>query len=123
MNFNKLQLTAMAKVGKLMLMADGKVDQEEISVISVGLAEFGISGSELNSILELSDTMQPETMLSILSSLSTEQKKFVCGFLSTIMISDGDIDDSELKLWQLTSTLAGFPTMSIREAAEYWRTH
>lgn len=37
------------------------------------------------------------------------------------MLSDGDIDDSELKLWKLTCALANFPTMTIGEAIEFWR--
>ena len=73
--------------------------------------------------MTLADAMTPATMLATLSALDENQKKFVCGFLATIMISDCDVDDSEMKLWQLTSTLCGFPTMNIAEAAEFWRTH
>ena len=67
--------------------------------------------------------MTPATMLATLAALDDNQKKFVCGFLATIMVSDGDVDDAEVKLWQLTSSLAGFPTMSMAEAVDYWRTH
>ena len=32
------------------------------------------------------------------------------------MASDGDIDDNELALWTLISTLCGLPTMTVMEA-------
>lgn len=123
MQFNQLQLAAMAKVGKSMALADGKLEKEELMVMAAGFAEFGIHGDDFKLILSLADSMNPEQMLSTLSNLNIEQKKFVCGFLSTIMIADGEIDESEEKLWQLTSMFANFPTMTIKEASDYWRTH
>lgn len=106
-----------------MVNADGKVEQEEMKILAVGMAEFGVQEAQLKALMALADAMTPATMLATLSALNEDQKKFVCGFLATIMISDGDIDDSEVKLWQLTSSLAGFPTMSLAEAAEFWATH
>lgn len=123
MQFNRLQLSAILKVGICMVNADGKVADEEGKVLCMGMAEFGVSEDDFKLLLALADAMTPPTMLATLAALNEEQKKFVCGFLATIMISDGDIDDSEVKLWQLTSSLAGFPTMSIAEAAEFWTTH
>ncbi len=123
MELNKLQLAAAVKAGKAMAAADGNVAQDELKVIAIGLHEFGIQGDDCDLILSLADAMEPSNMLSILSAMNNEQKKFICGFLSTIMICDGDIDEAETKVWQLVSTLAGFPTMTIAEASEYWRTH
>ncbi|MCM1337325.1 MAG: hypothetical protein NC187_00005 [Candidatus Amulumruptor caecigallinarius] len=65
--------------------------------------------------------METTSMLATLASMNDSQKKYVSGFLATIMVFDGDIDDAEMKVWQLTSTLMGCPTMSLREALEYWR--
>lgn len=123
MEFNRLQLAAAVKAGKAMAAADGRIDPEELKVIAIGLQEFGIVGEETKLILSLADAMEPATMLATLAAMNEDQKKFVCGYLSTIMICDGDIDDAEMKLWQLTSTLAGFPTMTIAEANEFWRSH
>lgn len=123
MAFNNLQLSAILKVGICMANADGKVEQEEMNVLAVGMAEFGVQEAQFKFLMTLADAMTPATMLATLSALDENQKKFVCGFLATIMISDCDVDDSEMKLWQLTSTLCGFPTMNIAEAAEFWRTH
>lgn len=123
MELNRLQLAAAVKAGKAMAAADGKIDPEELKVIAIGLQEFGIVGDETKLILSLADAMEPATMLATLAAMNEDQKKFVCGYLSTIMICDGDIDEAEMKLWQLTSTLAGFPTMTIAEANEFWRSH
>lgn len=123
MQFNNLQLSAVLKVGQCMAAADGKIEHEELKVLAVGMAEFGVAEDHLKLLMALAEAMTPATMLSTLSALSNDQKKFVCGFLATIMVSDGDVDDSELKLWQLTSTLCGFPTMTIEEAHKFWATH
>lgn len=106
-----------------MVNADGKVDREELKVLCIGMAEFGVDEEHLKLLMALADAMTPATMVATLSALNNDQKKFVCGFLATIMICDGDVDDAEVKLWQMTSTICGFPTMTIAEAAEYWRTH
>lgn len=123
MQFNNLELSAVLKVGFCMANADGKLEQEEMKVLALGMAEFGVDEQHFQMLTTLANAMTPATMLATLAALNESQKKFVCGFLASIMISDGDIDDSEVKLWQLTSTLAGFPKMSIAEAATYWTTH
>lgn len=123
MQFNNLELAAVLKVGHSMVMADGKVDPNELTVLFTGMAEFGVSEEHLKMLMALADAMTPSTMLATLAALNESQKKFVCGYLATIMISDGDIDDSEIKLWQLTSALAGFPKMTIEEANQYWINH
>ena len=123
MQFTKLELAAMLKVGNAMMMADGRVDNQELKVIAMGMAEFGINESAFEELTSLADSMTPVGMIATLNALNDSQKRFVCGFLATIMISDGDIDDSEMKLWCMVSQLAGFPTMSIQEATTYWKLH
>lgn len=123
MKFNNLELSAVLKVGLCMANADGKLEKEEMEVLVIGMTEFGVDKKHFQLLTALADAMTPPTMIATLAALNESQKKFVCGFLATIMISDGDIDDSEIKLWRLTSSLCGFPVMNIADAAEYWRTH
>lgn len=120
MEFNQLQMAAMVKAGNAMALADGKVEEKELAVISTGLMRFGIVGNQVDLILQLADALKPIDMISTLSSMSLEQKKFVCGYLSTIMASDADIDESELKLWRFFSGIAGFPEMTLAEASAFW---
>lgn len=123
MEFNIIELTATLKAGIAMVNADGKVMEEELKVLNLGMLEFGVSQEQYKQLLELGQAMSTATMFSTLSAMNDSQKKFVCGYLASIMVSDGDIDDTEVKLWKLTSTLAGFPTMSIAEACAYWSNH
>ena len=120
MEFNQLQMAAMVKAGNAMALADGKVEEKELAVISTGLMRFGIVGNQVDLILQLADALKPIDMISTLSSMSLEQKKFVCGYLSTIMASDADIDESELKLWRFFSEIAGLPEMTLAEASAFW---
>lgn len=120
MNFNGLEMAAVIKAANSMIAADGRVDKSETECLSRELINFGVTPDQLPNLLQLSNVMEPTTMLSTLAAMNNNQKKYVSGFLATIMISDGDIDDAEMKLWQLTSTLMGCPTMSLKEALEYW---
>ena len=120
MNFNGIQMSAVIKAANAMIAADGRIDEAETQLLSRELINFGVQPGQLPQLLELSQVMEPTTMLATLASMNDSQKKYVSGFLATIMVSDGDIDDAEMKLWQLTSTLMGCPTMSLQEALEYW---
>lgn len=113
-------MAAVIKAANAMIAADGRIDQAETQLLSRELINFGVEPQQLPQLLELSKVMEPTTMLATLAAMNESQKKYVSGFLATIMISDGDIDDSEMKLWQLTSTLMGCPTMTLQEALEYW---
>lgn len=121
MNFNGIQMSAIVKAAKAMIAADGKIDAEETKLLSKELLSFGVSVEDLKVFFNLSDAMEPTTMIATLSAMNDNQKKYVSGFLASIMVCDGDIDDSEMKLWQLTSTLMGCPTMTLGAAIEYWK--
>lgn len=123
MEFSGKELSALVKMGVAMAAADGKLADEEKAAIVLGMAEFGLDEEAVKAHLALAKSMTPVQALSILTAMDTSQQKFATGFLATVMVSDGDIDDSEVKLWQLVCTLCGFPTMTIAEAVELWRTH
>ena len=123
MQFSALQFTAVLKAAKAMVLADGKVDKKEMEVVSMYALEFGVTVEQLPVLLKAADTMEPALMCTLLASLDDDHKKFVCGYLATIMVADGDIDDTEVALWQLISTLCKFPTMTIEEAGKFWAEH
>lgn len=123
MKFNNLELTAIFGIACYMLAVDGKLKQEEMKVVSGGMAKIGVDEQHLEQLSTWADEMSPATLFVTLSALNESQKKFVSGFLAIIMMSDGDIDDSEVQVWKRTSSLCGFPKMSIAEAVDYWRTH
>lgn len=120
MYLNKLQLAAMVKAGKEMILADGEINANESTIGAQGLQKFRLNNAEFEDVLKLSDSLKHTEMISILSSMNYDQKKYVYGYLITIMAADEDIDDSEMKLLKLISALADFPDVSMTEAASFW---
>lgn len=60
--------------------------------------------------------MESSLAIALIAGMDDERKKYVASYLGTIMAADGDIDDRELVLWQLVSTLCDLPTMSVGDA-------
>lgn len=120
MKLTAIQLAAILKAGKTMVLADGKIEPEEMVVLTHELRNFNVPEQDVPKLLELGDSMSYTAMLATLNGLDIHTQKYVAGYLATIMVCDGDIDDNEMKLWQLTCTLAGFPIMNLKEALNYW---
>lgn len=123
MTYNGQQLAALVKMGISMAAADGRFADEERIAIIMELANFGVSQNQAQSLLSAAQLMDAAEALSILSSMTNEQKKYATGYLAVIMASDGDIDPSEVKMWQVVCTLSSFPTMNISEALDFWNQH
>ena len=117
------QLAALVHMGVDMISADGKVEDAEKAVLINNLNKFGVGPLDGIAIIKSAHDMKSGDALAILSNMTTEQKKYVAGYLAAIMVSDGDIADSEVKLLSLISILCAFPDMTIKEALEFWATH
>lgn len=125
MQFSRKEMAALLKAAKLMALADGKMSDDEKDVIKADLGSFGVKLDTINSILleEEANKMDGSEVIATLSTMSLEQKKYACGYLATVMVADGKIDDKENLLWCLISRLADFPTMSIGDAVLFWNNH
>ncbi len=123
MNYSGKELAALVNIGIVMAAADGHFDDSEKSAIINELKNFGVNGVQAAALLVKSKELQAGEAILTLASMNDEQKKYACGYLAAIMIADCDIDDSEVKLWKLVSTLASFPTMSIGDALAFWGTN
>ena len=123
MQFSAKEMAAILKAAKMMAMADGMMTSDEKNVIKRDLASFGIKIDTLESIAieHKADNMEGCEIISTLSNMTIEQKKYACGYLAAVMVADGEIDEKEQKLWSLLSLLANFPTMTIGEAVTYWQ--
>lgn len=117
MTFTSIEMAAIAKLALAMAAADGKVEKKELTYIALEMARFGVKDAD--SILKGADEMDPTIALSVVSKMTETEKKYVAAYLGTLMAVDGDIDDKELALWRLTSTLCGLPTMNIKEAVSH----
>jgi len=118
MHFNGLEISAITKLAKAMVMADGKVKKIEIAVMTNELQRFGVQGDQLQTLLAAGDAMEMTQAMAVVSGLDYQHKKYVSAYLGTIMAADMDIDDTEMALWRLISTLCELPTMNVQEALE-----
>lgn len=118
--FQDKQLAAALKAGHAMVEADGRVDPKEVEILFGGLAERLGTALNRNELVRMADEMETVEMISILSALDEGHKKYIAGYLASIMVSDGDIDDMEMRLWQLLSNLCAFPKMTLRQALDFW---
>lgn len=120
MQLTGLQLAAILKAGAVIVKADGKTEQNELEVLFHEIQNFNVSSDMIPALLAKGDSMSAAEMLTTLAGLDDTAKKYVCGYLAAIMISDGDIDDNEVKSWKLLCTLCSFPTMNFQDALKFW---
>ena len=119
MKFNKVEMIAIMSMANAMIMADGKVEDEETIVISHEIMKFGVPIEDFKEIYLRGIEMEPSYATEIVSKMTPEQKKYVAAFLGTIMAVDGGIDEKEMALWRLLSQICGLPTMSVKDAVFY----
>ena len=123
MKYTGIELSAIVKLAKAMIMADGKVANEEIAAMSIELAKFGVDENAAKSIIGAADAMEYGHAVAVVAAMNLEQKKYVTGYLAFIMAADGEIAATEVSMWQLLSTLAQLPTMTVAEALLFWNNH
>ncbi len=123
MNYSGLELASVVKVAIDMAAVDGFFADEERVLITNELSKFGVDPLQAAQLLIRARDMKPSEAISIIGKMNSEQKKYVSGFLAAIMVSDGNIAESEVKLWTLVSLFASLPDMDVAEALEFWNTH
>ena len=123
MKYTGIELSAIVKLANAMVMADGKVANEEIAAMSIELAKFGVDENAAKSIIGAADAMEYGHAVAVVAAMNLEQKKYVTGYLAFIMAADGKIAATEVSMWQLLSTLAQLPTMTVAEALLFWNNH
>ena len=117
MTFTGIEMAAISKLALTMAAADGKLEKNELTYIALELGRFGVK--DATPILKGAEEMDPTIALSIVSKMSSEEKKYVTAYLGALMAVDGEIDEKELALWNLTSSLCNLPTMNISDAIKY----
>lgn len=123
MTFTGKELSAILKMGISMAAADGKFADEEKAAICLELLKFGVSKNQFEQLLNNAEVMEASEAFAAIANMNDVQKKYVTGYLAFIMASDGDIADSEVKMWQLISSLACLPNMTMQEALTFWKNH
>ena len=110
MTFNVYEFAAILHLAKAMASADDRLEEKELAVIVNESKRFGVEPSMFDKLLELSNELEFSTAISLISKMDAEQKKYVAAYLGALMCIDGDINDTEMALWRLVSTLCGLPT-------------
>ena len=123
MKYTGIELSAIVKLANAMVMADGKVANEEIAAMSIELAKFGVDENAAKSIIGAADAMEYGHAVAVVAAMNLEQKKYVTGYLAFIMAADGEIAATQVNMCQLLSTLAQLPTMTVAEALLFWNNH
>lgn len=121
MRFTGKQLTAMMKVAFVIAKSDDDFAEKEMDIIIREMATFGLSQQEARALVDLTEEMDASELFSILTTMTKEQQKYVCAFMAVVMIADGEIKNSEIDVWQKICTLCSFPSMSMKEALEFWK--
>ena len=119
LKFSRTEMAAILYWAGLMAAADGKAHPNEVKMMVNEANRFGISVTDNKSLLDLAGTMTAESALAEVATMSDAQKRYVCAYLGTLMAIDGDIDDKEMALWQMVSSLCKLPTMNIADAIHY----
>lgn len=97
-----------------MIAADGKVDHEERAITFPIWSKMQITGEHLREAGQMADL----TSLSIIANMDSNKKRFVAALLGIIMAADGNIDEKELALWRLVSSMCNLPTMNLTECPD-----
>lgn len=121
MEFSTMELTAIMSAAKVMMQADGRATNDEAKCIAAEFLRFGVQRNKFAEILLLSEKMTSTTMFSILLLMTNSEKKYVLGFLAAIMVSDGHVDDAEIKMWNLLCALIDSPAMNLNDALDFWK--
>jgi len=118
MQFSGHELAAVMKLGIAMVGADGRTDESEMEIVRKELQRFGASVVQMLALTKEAQQMEYNEAIRIISNFDYERKEYVASYLAVIMISDGEIDDKELALWQLATLLCGLPEMDVRQAVD-----
>lgn len=120
MEFQDKELAAALKAGHAMVEADGQVDPNEVEILFGGLVDRLGNDTGRDDLIRMADNMEYVEMLSVLSDMNDGKKRYIAGYLASIMVSDNHIDELEMRLWQMLSNLCSFPRMTLREALDFW---
>lgn len=118
MTFTNEELSAIYRLAQAMAQADGKVAKEEIAIIILELQRFGVDQNKAKIIIEMSEKMSYSEACQIVSRMIPSEKRYVTAYLGALICADGNIDDSEMKLWSLITAICDLPEMNIFEALD-----
>lgn len=95
-----------------MSLVDNDVASKEVLLTVLICNKLNISDSDR----ELSECLNIEKALDVISNMTAREKDFVCSALGTMIAIDGEVNPKEMILWNIISTRCGFPEMNVIQA-------
>ena len=121
MNLKGIELTAMLSAGMILSNADGRLADEEKELLLKELTSFNVTHEEAEIYLKVAIDMTVEQTVEVLKAMSSDAKKYACGYLAAVMVCDGDVADKEVEGWRAFSEACAFPEMTLGEALNFWK--
>lgn len=123
MKFSKLQLAAILKLGmEVADLEDKEKTNEEFEVILQELSYLGVDvENDIESLLEETKQFSMNDALSLISNMSDEQQREICGYVGAIICADGALGPNEKSLWDKFPEWLGFGKMTLEEALEIYK--
>ena len=121
MTLSGLELSALLSAGLMMSNADGRLTDDEKEILIKELKSFNVNEDEAEIYLKVAIDMSTEHTVEVLKNMTTEKKKYACGYLGAVMVCDGDLADKEVEAWRAFSSICDFPSMGLGDALEFWR--
>ena len=118
MTFTDFELSAILRLAHAMANADGKITETETAMIILELSRFGVDQNKAKRLMDIGCGMTYPEACQIISRMTSEEKRYVTAYLGAMICIDGDIDESETKLWSLITVLCDLPKMNIGEALQ-----
>ena len=119
LSFTRKEMVAVMKVTSIMAAADGTLHDEEAKMMTMEALRFNLTEEDVKKMIAQSNEMDAKEALAAIATMTDSQKRYVTAYLGTMMAIDGNIDDKEMALWRMISTICKLPTMKITDAIQY----
>lgn len=118
MNFTGLQLSAMTALAVYASASDGHIDKNEERLIFSHLICFTQDETITRTLVQEAArlTISYDDAIEIVSTMSLVQKKYFCGLIASVIMSDRKITNEELEFWDNITIAADLPRMTLDEA-------
>lgn len=123
MKFTKLQLAAVYKLGQLMALADGRIDEAEKQHLIYTFSKLAIANGykDFSVISQCASAMEDADVVPAIIGLENEQKAYVVAFMGVLVAIDGDIAEKEMQLYQLVCKMCGLTPVSLATCLDVWK--
>ena len=112
MNFKSNEKAAIVRLLSLMSISDGSVDPREIGMTQLFMKRLGATNSDVAASARMSDSQA----CSIAKGMSLEKKRIASALLVELMVSDNEVERSEVAVLVGICAKCEFPMFSLFEA-------